>query len=498
MIKNMIDSRVVLYAIFITSLCDAAKILAVFPTAIPSHYILGNALLRGLANAGHDVTMLSPFTEKNPPKNCSWRDIVLTGVIDQQQENIKMLTKYQWLGQYSSLTALIVPFMGAYTSEKILNHTNVQKLMRSGEKFDVVIVGQFHSEATKAFSNLFDAHLILFSSIGTNSMLNHLVGNPSLPSFAPEFMSSFPPKMSFLQRVQNTIYRFMISSVLHLYAYSANDKMVKKYFPSPFDQLDLKDALYNVSLVLLNSHLSISSAIPYVPCMIDIGGFHVKPPKKLPNDLQVFLDSAKEGVIYMSLGSNIKSKDLPPECKTAILNTFSKLKLKVLWKWEDDVMPGQPTNVKIGKWLPQQDILAHPNVKLFITQGGLLSTIETVYRGVPIIAIPFFGDQQMNAYSAEKAGYGIVLLSKDLSEESLTSVIEEILNNPKYTDEAKRRSKIINDRQVSPIDNAVYWVEYVVRHNGAKHLRVQYLDLAWYQYYLLDVFAFLLAVAITS
>ncbi|KAJ8938226.1 hypothetical protein NQ314_011555 [Rhamnusium bicolor] len=65
-----------------------------------------------------------------------------------------------------------------------------------------------------------------------------------------------------------------------------------------------------------------------------------------------------------------------------------------------------------------------------------------------------------------------------------------------YRKEAQRRSKIMKDRQVKPLDNAVYWVEYVIRHNGAQHLRVAYLDLTWYQYYLLDVFAFILVVLV--
>lgn len=51
----------------------------------------------------------------------------------------------------------------------------------------------------------------------------------------------------------------------------------------------------------------------------------------------------------------------------------------------------------------------------------------------------------------------------------------------------------MHDRQVKPLDNAIYWVEYVIRHNGAKHLRVPYLELTWYQYYLLDVFLFIFA-----
>jgi glucuronosyltransferase len=62
-------------------------------------------------------------------------------------------------------------------------------------------------------------------------------------------------------------------------------------------------------------------------------------------------------VIYFSLGSNTRSDHLPEQKRLAFLEAFSELPQKVLWKWESDVLPGQPSNVKLGKWLPQQDIL---------------------------------------------------------------------------------------------------------------------------------------------
>lgn len=40
---------------------------------------------------------------------------------------------------------------------------------------------------------------------------------------------------------------------------------------------------------------------------------------------------------------------------------------------------------------------------------------------------------------------------------------------------------------MSPLDTAVYWIEYVIRHKGAPHLRSVAADLPWYQYLLLDV-----------
>lgn len=75
-------------------------------------------------------------------------------------------------------------------------------------------------------------------------------------------------------------------------------------------------------------------------------------------DFRNYLDAAKDGVLYFSLGSNVHSKDLPVETKRMLLETFEALPFKVLWKFEDDSLKGLPKNVKIAKWIPQQDVLS--------------------------------------------------------------------------------------------------------------------------------------------
>lgn len=54
-------------------------------------------------------------------------------------------------------------------------------------------------------------------------------------------------------------------------------------------------------------------------------------------------------------------------------------------------------------------------------------------------------------------------------------------------------SSIFNDRPIKTLDKAVYWVEYVIRHKGAHHLRTAAVELEWYQYYSLDVMVFLIS-----
>lgn len=55
----------------------------------------------------------------------------------------------------------------------------------------------------------------------------------------------------------------------------------------------------------------------------------------------------------------------------------------------------------------------------------------------------------------------------------------------------KNLKAIAADQPMSALEKAVWWIEYVLRHNGAKHLRYGGVDMPLYQYYMLDVFAFL-------
>lgn len=144
----------------------------------------------------------------------------------------------------------------------------------------------------------------------------------------------------------------------------------------------------------------------------------------------------------------------------------------------------------ISKWLPQNDILAHPKVVLFISHGGMFSNLESVYHGVPMIMIPFVGDQVRNGVKAEKAGYAKYLYFESITTALLTTTIDEMLTKEKYSVKAKEISTILNDNMVDPKDEAVWWIEYVCRYRGAKHLKSHAVNMTWFQYLLVDVILF--------
>ncbi len=214
------------------------------------------------------------------------------------------------------------------------------------------------------------------------------------------------------------------------------------------------------------------------------------------NHLQKFLDEAHDGVVYVSFGAYVKWKDLPTDRLNEFLESFRSLKLKVLWKCDLTNLLNQPPNVLIRSWLPQTDILAHKNVRLFITHGGLFGTTEGTSRGVPMLFMPVYGDQFRNAAKTVEKGYGLILHSADVTRETLTEKIETLVYDKRYIQRAKEVSNIFNDNLVHPMDEAMFWIEYVIRHKGAPQLKSAAVKMPFYAYYSLDVFGTLITVPI--
>ncbi len=76
-------------------------------------------------------------------------------------------------------------------------------------------------------------------------------------------------------------------------------------------------------------------------------------------------------------------------------------------------------------------VSGHPNVKAFITHGGQNSILETVYAGKPVLAIPCFADQFRNAATVVKKGFGTHVSLMDITVDTLTAALHELLSNEK-------------------------------------------------------------------
>lgn len=77
----------------------------------------------------------------------------------------------------------------------------------------------------------------------------------------------------------------------------------------------------------------------------------------------------------------------------------------------------------------QNENIAHPNLKLFIYQGGLQSTEEAVYSGVPLVGIPVLADQDMQVNKMVSLGVCKKVDILEITREVLNEAIIEVLNN---------------------------------------------------------------------
>ncbi|XP_017101717.2 UDP-glucosyltransferase 2 [Drosophila bipectinata] len=468
---------------------ESAKILATLPFPGRSQYIFVESYFKALADKGHQVTVINAFKNKPYPNIRFIEALKVHEYNDEMLGSLNEPTLWQQLNAFDGMMIKI--------TEITLEDEGVKKLLDSGETFDLVLAEMLQMEPLYALAQHFNATLAGFSSFGADEKVDEAFGNISPLSYNPLVTSPRTSKMTFLERLENQYEAAVELIHRHWVHLPKMQKVYKKYFPNA--KKTMEEAMDSFSLVLLGQHFSLSHPRPFLPNMIEVGGLHIShKPKPLPEDIKTFIEESKHGVIYFSMGSNVKSKDLPQETRETLLKTFAKLKQRVLWKFEDDDMPEKPDNVLIKKWYPQPDILAHPNVKMFITHGGLLSTIESIYFGKPVLGLPVFYDQFMNVGRAQRIGFGLGLDLNNLKQSELEESIQKILSTPSFAKVAASLGEQYRDQPQPALERAVWWTEYVLRHKGAPHLRSSARDLNFFQLHSLDTLAVLLGVPILA
>ncbi|KAI0213331.1 UDP-glucuronosyltransferase 2B15, partial [Lamellibrachia satsuma] len=145
-------------------------------------------------------------------------------------------------------------------------------------------------------------------------------------------------------------------------------------------------------------------------------------------------------------------------------------------------------------WLPQNDLLGHPNTVLFITHCGNNGQYESLYHGVPMIGFPLFSDQHHNAFRMVDHGYGIDMNILTFTANELVNNIHKVLHEKSFKMATQKASDILKSRPMTTQDTAAYWVEHVLKYGG-EHLRTGAMDMPLYQFLMLDILLFVLVFA---
>lgn len=94
----------------------------------------------------------------------------------------------------------------------------------------------------------------------------------------------------------------------------------------------------------------------------------------------------------------------------------------------------------------------------------------------------------MNMARAQILGWGVQVSYQDISEETLSQAMHEVLSNQIYTDNIKLISKRLKDQPQQPMEKAIYWIEYVLRNDGAHYMQSSAQYLNFIEYYNLDIY----------
>lgn len=454
-------------------------------------------VIEELITRGHKVTAITSFKPQRPLSN-------YTEVLIDPPYNVSESVSFKHLYErrdHNNIESLFnIWHIGLETSKHGLESANVQKFIsENNAEFDVILAEQFFQESWLMFAHKYKAPIITLNTYGYSDNMDRIFGFYSPWAIVPHHLLPYKDGMRFKERHHNTfisLFDWLMRNIFYLPRQEAIAKQNFKAWKVNETHIlpTVRQMEKKISVVLVNSHLAIDHPRPSMPNVVNVGGIHLRATKPLPDDLKKFVEGAKDGVIYFSFGTNIKTSDMPEAKRKIFIDTFAKLKQRVLWKWEDNSLKNISKNVMIRPWFPQHDLLAHPNVVLFITHGGLFSVQESIYNGVPMLVIPFYNDQFKNAEKAVREGYALTTRMSQVNDTAIGSYIGELLVDSSYRQRARETSEIFRDNIVPPMQTAIYWIEYVVRHPRAQQFLVSRAqNNKFLSFCLVDIFSFYFA-----
>ncbi|CAH1389496.1 unnamed protein product [Nezara viridula] len=471
----------------IVATSESARILAFFPMDTPSHHFIFRPVIEGLAKNGHDIVYVSAFPYKQIPKNITQIDLSKYDVMAEFGDYDYLKASEMNLVDYTHE----MYFFGEIMAKHYVGSKEIQDLIHSDQKFDAVMFeSYFYQEYLSAFIHKFDAIAIEVLTLGDCAWVNEMSGLPDNPAYQVDFKSGLTSNMNIWQKLYNVYVTSLTVLSSYFYLYYNQKRIMDQYFNyTGWESRPSIDVLArNRSLILTNFDYVFADPYPMAPHRKDIGGINIKTPKPLPEDLEKFMNESKHGVIYMSLGSHVNPANFRIQM-SAFLEAFRDLPQRVMLKYDSEDNSQIPPNVKVSKWFPQQDILAHKNCVLFVTHGGLLSLSEAIYYGVPLIGVPVIADQVKNMAMMESQGIGRMLKLNNITRDTASWAISEVLSNNRYRKEILRRSTILKDRRHSPVEEAVYWVNHALKYPFA--LSPKSVNLSTVQLHLIDVKIFI-------
>lgn len=263
----------------------AYNILGIFHFPARSTVKTFEPFFKRLTEREHNVTIISHFHLSSMEKN--FNEIYLGGA--HLGHDAKLLSV---LGEVERerISSLFFPYLiGGFTKKvcsALFSSKEVQNLYNSNTKFDIVIINIFQTESVYQIAKKFECPIIGVHSTAMPFWVGDRFAIPTNPAYLPVSFMPFSQKMSFWERLDNTL-----ASMTHYFIYNffmlAKDRdCIKEYFGDGKTTW-LDNSVYNTSLFLVNTHYTVNLPRPLVPNVVEVGGINIGQSKSLPKVSQI-------------------------------------------------------------------------------------------------------------------------------------------------------------------------------------------------------------------
>ncbi|CAF4891859.1 unnamed protein product [Pieris macdunnoughi] len=455
--------------------CDGANILFLAITPLHSHQTALRPVYMELARRGHQMTVVSCLQPNEVHESIThiYLKQTLHGLSRFLEADMKGADTLKSQQTRTFNTAKVI-------LESILKD-DMRELIKSGRKFDLIITEACVRFST-VFSEVFQSPMVLISTLGGSFDTFRMVSSPEQPILYPIGIRKRFTNLTEMEKVVET-YRHFDLLKLYYDMGEFDEEVVRKYLGDDFPSIH--EINNNIELIMLNLHPLWDSNRPVPSNVIYLGGLQLQEHKELSQDLHTILDES-ERVIFMSFGSSVRSSILNRMKIDMFLKVLSELPYTVMWKWDTEV-ENLPKNIIVRKWFPQRDLLRHPKIKLFITQGGLQSVDESIDARVPMVGVPILWDQFYNVHKIAELQIGVMCDVQTVSEEQFRNAVVDVLTDKRYRININKLRNVMNEKRQSSLEKAIWWIEYVAQHKGAKHLRSPAFNMSIREYYELDL-----------
>ncbi|GMS93562.1 hypothetical protein PENTCL1PPCAC_15737 [Pristionchus entomophagus] len=500
-------TKLFLAIFFLFQFTSCYKILVYSPKFGHSHSQFLGQIADSLVDAGHNVTVLLPimnpavadgtykthkiYVEPDPIVKQTYETHAEMNIIERNL--------------FNPITPLFLgPMFGSNigrTCEKMLAEPGLIERLRA-EKYDVYIAENFEVCGIGISAAIQPKTVIGAASTCLYAWQFEEYGVPQALSYQPTLFYAHLNVHSIFSRLKNFIGELFIRTQFW-FPRRACDAALKRRFGDEYPSVAEQSS--RIAYLFTNSEPLIETAAPTLSRVIDISHIGAREPKPLDEKWSEILGRRPHSIL-VSFGSMVKIYLLPIETKLSILKMMSRFpNTTFIWKYErlDDEFSWEEAsrvdNLVLTEWMPQIDILAHPSLSAFITHGGMGSVQEAAARGIPGIFIPIFGDQPRNAGMMERNGFGLVYDKFALADEQrLTATVREVVQNPKYRENARRISRMLAKKPFKAKEQLVRYVEFAAEFGPSPALRPQSHDMSFIAYHNLDIIAIFIVLSIVS